>query len=91
MNLARLTVVFPGGFATARLGDNRRWYSSHRLLQSVLRTEQTPYSPADGQPGRKMVLEAVASLQRRGFTAAAQWLGGEPRGSADLVYSSPWR
>jgi hypothetical protein len=87
-NLARLTL---GRLTTAWLRDDLRWFSSNRLLQSVLRAEQMPYSPADGQPGRKMVLEAVASLQRRGFTAWAQWLAREPRESANRVYSSPWR
>jgi hypothetical protein len=94
-SVAKITVHIPAGLpgatpgtgsAEAFLGEDLRWYSANRLLQSVLRTEQTPYSPADGEPGRKMLAEAVESLGRRRFTVQAEWLSDQPIRPGDVAF-----
>jgi hypothetical protein len=89
-NLAKITLKVPGGLtaeiAEAFLGEERVWYSSNRLVQSILRMEQTRYSPADGEPGAKMLAEATDSFRRRGFTVRDEWLAEDTPAPPGVVY-----
>jgi hypothetical protein len=71
--LGRITFDFLGQPRTAELLVGLRWRCDEPTTERLLDRQFTDYSPADGQPGVRLLHRAAEFLKGK-----PEWLGGEP-------------